>query len=173
MFPISSGIFPLIPQDSAEKYSTVKFPMDLGSLDSKLFPDTSRYVRCLQLVSEVRKFISRESSINVKLLPYMLRNTRNLKYPKELGTIPLNSLSPKLTLKRFEALDIVFGIFPTNLFPYIARNCRLGSPNPKFDGSMPEKEFSSRRKYSNVDMLKTCEGIGPLKLLLFIYKNRS
>jgi hypothetical protein len=138
--------------------------MDLGSFDN-IFSDTSRYVRYVQLVSEVRKFISRESSFNVKLLPAMPRNSMSVKSPKELGIIPVNSLSLMSSTARFEAFDILSGNFPTKLFSYICRRCRLGRPNPMFDGSMPEKKFICRIKTSNVEMLKSFEGIGPLKLL--------
>jgi hypothetical protein len=88
-----------------------------------------------------------------------------LKSPKEFGKIPLNLLSLKSSSTRFEALDILSGIFPTKLFLYIIRRCRLGRLNPIFDGSMPEREFWLRIKNSNVEMLKIFEGTGPLKLL--------
>jgi hypothetical protein len=42
MFPISGGKLPSIPQEYAHKYPTVKFPMDLGSLDN-LVPDILKW----------------------------------------------------------------------------------------------------------------------------------
>lgn len=123
--------------------------------------DFSISFKYLPFVKEVKNW--RESFI-LKLLSYMINDSKNFKFSKAiLGNVPLNASEFTWNLMSLEALYIIAGIFPTKLLWSKCRDCRLG--RFVLNGIIFERWFCSSCKYVSDDMLRSLKEIGPLKLL--------